>query len=197
MRACKDWVPINYIDLYWVHAWDFTTPVDEVMRVLDDMVRAGKVLYVGIPDTPAWIVSQANTLADQRGWSPFVGPQIEYSADRAHAGAGAAADGQGARYRGGRMVAARRWHVERQVQAQYRTVQGNPTCPNSLVGRLYPDRQELTIAEEMEAVAAEIERPPAQVAINWIRQQKGKGVVIPIIDARKLSQLKDNLAVLD
>ena len=69
----------DYIDLYWVHAWDFMTPVEEVMRGLDDMVRAGKVLYLGISDTPAWIVSQANTLAEVHGWSPFVGLQIEYS----------------------------------------------------------------------------------------------------------------------
>jgi aryl-alcohol dehydrogenase-like predicted oxidoreductase len=69
----------NYIDLYWVHAWDFLTPVEEVMRGLDDLVRAGKVLYVGISDTPAWVVAQANTLAVWRGWTPFVGVQIEYS----------------------------------------------------------------------------------------------------------------------
>ena len=67
----------DYIDLYWVHVWDFMTPVEEVMRGLDDMVRAGKVLYVGISDTPAWIVSQANTLAQVHGWSPFVGLQVE------------------------------------------------------------------------------------------------------------------------
>ena len=69
----------DYIDLYWVHAWDFTTPIEEVMRGLDDLVSAGKVLYVGISDTPAWIVSRANTIADFRGWSPFVGLQIRYS----------------------------------------------------------------------------------------------------------------------
>ncbi len=67
------------IDLFWVHAWDFTTPVEEVMRGLDDLVRAGKVLYVGISDTPAWIISQANTMAELRGWSRFVGLQIRYS----------------------------------------------------------------------------------------------------------------------
>ncbi len=59
----------DYIDLYWVHAWDFLTPVEEVMRALDDQVRAGKVLYVGVSDAPAWIVAQANTLAELRGWS--------------------------------------------------------------------------------------------------------------------------------
>src|SRR5262245_4943553 len=67
------------IDLYWVHLWDFLTPVDEVMRALDDQVCAGKVLYVGVSDAPAWIVAQANTLASCRGWTPFVGLQVEYS----------------------------------------------------------------------------------------------------------------------
>src|SRR5262245_60234114 len=69
----------DYIDLYWVHIWDGFTPVEETMRGLDDLVRQGKVLYVGISDAPAWWVAQANTLAELRGWSRFVGLQIEYS----------------------------------------------------------------------------------------------------------------------
>ena len=69
----------DYIDLLWVHMWDHATPVEEVMRALDDLVASGKVLYVGVSDTPAWIVSEANMLADLRGWSRFVGLQIEYS----------------------------------------------------------------------------------------------------------------------
>jgi aryl-alcohol dehydrogenase-like predicted oxidoreductase len=68
----------DYIDLYWVHIWDQITPVEEVMRGLDDLVR-GQVLYVGISDAPAWWIAQANTLALLRGWSPFIGLQIEYS----------------------------------------------------------------------------------------------------------------------
>src|SRR6202166_4736028 len=69
----------NYIDLYWVHIWDGITPVEEVMRGLDDLVRQGKVLYVGISDAPAWWVAQANTIAELRGWSQFIGLQINYS----------------------------------------------------------------------------------------------------------------------
>src|ERR1700736_4820554 len=69
----------DYIDLYWVHIWDQITPVEEVIRGLDDLIRQGKVLYVGISDAPAWWIAQANTLAQLRGWSPFVGLQIEYS----------------------------------------------------------------------------------------------------------------------
>src|ERR1700723_4742778 len=69
----------DYIDLYWVHIWDAITPVEEVMRGLDDLVCQGKVLYAGISDAPAWWVAQANTLAELRGWTQFVGLQIEYS----------------------------------------------------------------------------------------------------------------------
>jgi aryl-alcohol dehydrogenase-like predicted oxidoreductase len=67
----------DYVDLYWVHARDYWTPVDEVMRGLDDLVKAGKVLYVGISDTPAWVVSHANALADWKGRSPFIGLQLQ------------------------------------------------------------------------------------------------------------------------
>jgi aryl-alcohol dehydrogenase-like predicted oxidoreductase len=69
----------DYIDLYWVHIWDGITPVEEVMRDLDDLVRAGKILYAGISDAPAWWIAQANTLAELRGWTEFIGLQIEYS----------------------------------------------------------------------------------------------------------------------
>jgi aryl-alcohol dehydrogenase-like predicted oxidoreductase len=69
----------DYIDIFWLHAWDFTTPIEEVLRGLDDLVRQGKVLYLGISDTPAWIVSQANAIAHLYGWSAFVATQIEYN----------------------------------------------------------------------------------------------------------------------
>jgi aryl-alcohol dehydrogenase-like predicted oxidoreductase len=69
----------HYIDFLWVHAWDYMTPIEEVMRSLDDMIRCGKVLYVGMSDAPAWIVARANTISEFRGWSPFTGLQIMYS----------------------------------------------------------------------------------------------------------------------
>jgi len=76
-------VNTGYIDLYWLHMWDFTTPVEEVLRGMDDLVRAGKVLYVGISDSPAWVASYATAVAELRGWSRFVGLQAPYSlADR-------------------------------------------------------------------------------------------------------------------
>jgi len=69
----------DYIDILWVHAWDTFTPIEETLRALDDLVRQGKILYIGISDTPAWIISHANILAELRGWTSFSGIQIEYS----------------------------------------------------------------------------------------------------------------------
>jgi aryl-alcohol dehydrogenase-like predicted oxidoreductase len=69
----------DYIDLYWLHSWDQITPVEEVMRAFDDLVRQWKVLYVGVSNAPAWWIARANTLAELRGWSRFIGLQIEYS----------------------------------------------------------------------------------------------------------------------
>ena len=69
----------DYIDLYWLHIWDRITPLEEVMRAFDDLVRQGKILYAGVSDMAAWVVARANTLAELRGWTPFVGLQIEYS----------------------------------------------------------------------------------------------------------------------
>src|ERR1700680_1976756 len=69
----------DYIDLYWQHIWDQITPAEEVMRAFDDLVRAGKILYVGISDAPAWVVAKSNTLAELRGWTRYVGLQINYS----------------------------------------------------------------------------------------------------------------------
>jgi len=69
----------DYIDLLYLHMWDNSTPIEELMRAFDDLVRSGKILYPGISDTPAWIVSSANTLAQLRGWSPFMAYQLEYS----------------------------------------------------------------------------------------------------------------------
>jgi aryl-alcohol dehydrogenase-like predicted oxidoreductase len=180
----------DYIDLYWVHAWDFMTPVEEVMRGLDDMVRAGKVLYVGISDTPAWIVAQANTLAQLQGWSPFVGLQIEYS------------------------LAQR--EPERDLLPMARTFDLGVTAWGPLAGGILsgkyakasksdtvrysgesnpPDERKLRIGETVAKLADEIGRPASQVALNWLRQRQA--LVIPIVGARRASQIQDNLKCLD
>lgn len=183
----------DYIDILWLHAWDFLTPVEEVMRALDDLVRAGKVLYIGISDTPAWIVSQANTLATLRGWTPFIGLQIEYSLlqraperdllPMARAlDIGVTAWGPMA---GGALTG--------KYTSQLQALDSAPKrlSPNS--ARLNPKNTEIT--EMVLEIANEIGKTPSQVALNWVRQQSG--VIIPIVGARKASQLKDNLGSLD
>ena len=69
----------DYVDVYWVHVWDFLTPIEEVMRAFDDLVRSGKVLYVGLSDAPAWVVARGQTLAELHGATPLASVQIQYS----------------------------------------------------------------------------------------------------------------------
>jgi aryl-alcohol dehydrogenase-like predicted oxidoreductase len=178
----------DYVDLFWVHAWDFTTPVEEVMRGLDDLVAAGKVLYVGISDTPAWVVAQANTLADLRGWSRFVGLQIRYSlADRA-------AERDLLPMARSLDIAVTPWSV---LGAGVLTGKYKPGDARTAgrAARWDKTGRDLAIAAEVVAVADEIGRMPSQVAINWVRQQPG--VIIPLIGARTVAQLNDNLGCLD
>jgi aryl-alcohol dehydrogenase-like predicted oxidoreductase len=184
----------DYIDLYWVHIWDQITPVEEVMRGLDDLVRQGKVLYAGISDAPAWWIAQANTLAQLRGWSPFVGLQIEYSL------------------------------VERTVErelipmAKALTIGVTAWSPlasgvltgkyhghgSSEPGRMSSDMMKDFMPEQkrtdrvvaaVKTVSDQAGRSMAQVALAWLRYRPVP--VIPIIGARKLSQLEDNLGSFD
>jgi aryl-alcohol dehydrogenase-like predicted oxidoreductase len=178
----------DYIDLYWVHAWDAVTPLEEMMRALDDMVRAGKILYAGVSDTPAWVVSRANMLAELRGWTPFVGLQVQYSpieraAERDLLPMARALD-----------IAVTPW-----AALGRGILSGKYNRDQSAQGRAANwgavDERNLRIAAEVVAVAEEIGRSPAQVALNWLRQQPG--VIIPIIGARTVEQARDNLGCLD
>jgi aryl-alcohol dehydrogenase-like predicted oxidoreductase len=176
----------DYIDLYWLHAWDFLTPVEEIMRALDDQVRAGKILYVGVSDTPAWIVAQANTLAALRGWMPFVGLQVEYSLVERD--------------------------VERELLPMARAFgmavtpwsplgggvlsgkyNANPTGGGRLANRA--DERTLRIAEGVQQIAQEIGHTPAQVALAWLRSQPG--TIIPLVGSRRVDQFRENLGCLD
>jgi aryl-alcohol dehydrogenase-like predicted oxidoreductase len=184
----------GYIDLYWLHIWDQITPVEEVMRGLDDLVRAGKVLYTGISDAPAWWIAQANTLAHLRGWSRFVGLQIEYSLIERT--------------------------VERELIPMSKALNIGVTAWSPLAngvltgkyhghgsseqGRLSSDMMKQFLPEQqrtdrivaaVKAVSDETGRSMAQVALAWLRYRPVP--VIPIIGARKLSQLQDNLASFD
>jgi len=178
----------DYLDLYWVHAWDFTTPTEEVMRALDDLVRAGKVLHVGISDTPAWVVSRANTLADLRGWTSFVGLQIRYSlidrtAERELLPMARAFD-----------MAVTPWSVLGAGVLTGKYLQNAAATGRAKDGAAKVDRN-LQIAKVVVELASRIGCTPPQVAVSWVRQQAG--VVVPLIGARDCLQLKDNLGALE
>ena len=176
----------DYIDLFYLHAYDFSTPTEEFLRGLDDLVRAGKVLYIGISDTPAWIVSRANTIAELRGWSQFIGLQVEYSllersverdlipmADALEIGITAWAPIAGG------------------------ALSGKYLNQSEDARRLLPvsarlNERAVAIVKEVVAVAQEAGCSPVQVALNWLRKQQAQ--VIPIIGARNATQLAQSLA---
>ena len=171
----------DYVDLLWLHMRDATTPIEEAVRALDDQVRLGKVLYVGISDSPAWLVAQANTLADLRGWSPFVALQLPYSvADR---------------------------DPERELLPMAAAL-GLAVTPWGVLGagaltgkpqqeRRWPEDPTPPIADEVAAVAGEIGCTPAQVAIAWMLARPAPPTIVPIVGTRTADQLTSNLAALD
>jgi len=178
----------DFIDLYWLHAWDFTTPEDEVLRALDDMVRAGKILYIGISDTPAWIVSRMNAIAELRGWTQFVGLQIKYSllertVERELLPMARKLD-----------MAVTPWAV---LGGGILSGKYNENFDEEGRAKIYKSINDdnLRIAAEVIKVAEEIGKTPSQVSLNWVRQQPG--VIVPIIGAKTEKQLKDNLGCLN
>ena len=189
----------DHIDLLYLHIWDSRTPVEEILRTFDDLVRAGKVLYVGVSDLPAWQASRMQAIADLRGWSPLVALQIPYSL------------------------------IERTVERElmpmalemgmgvlpwsplgggvltgkYTTSDLKPGAPglamdsrkniNVMTGRL--SEHGLAIAAVVATIAQELNRTPAQVALAWTLLNPS--VTSPILGARTPAQLADNLGALE
>jgi aryl-alcohol dehydrogenase-like predicted oxidoreductase len=182
----------SYIDLYWMHMWDKFTPIEETMRALDDLVRAGKVRYVGFSDTPAWKTAQAQTIAQFRGWTPLVALQIEYSlVERT--------------VEGELMPMARELGLGVTPWGPLRggALSGKYTRANA--GQLHADRgarvtaylNEPTyrIVDELVRIGREIGATPATVAVAWV--QARAGVASTIIGARTREQLEQNLTAAD
>jgi len=185
---------MDYVDLLWMHVWDELTPIEEVMRAFDDLVRAGKVLYIGISDAPAWWIARANTMAEFRGWTQFVGLQIEYN------------------------LVERTPERELLLMAEVMGLTVTPWSPLAsglLTGKYSKtskkaskeekrlektpqfkalSERNLKIADTVVEVANEAGKSPAQVALNWLRAKRN---MIPIIGARKFSQLEDNMKCVD
>jgi aryl-alcohol dehydrogenase-like predicted oxidoreductase len=176
------------IDIYWVHIWDPNTPIEETMRALDDAVRAGKVLYIGVSDTPAWVVARANTLADWRGWSPLVGIQAPYSLTQRD--------------------------IERELLPMAETTAMSLAAWSPLAGGILSGKftrgdiagasrvaagtiseRDLAIARDVQDVADDLGVTSSQVAIAWTTARSP--AVHPIVGARRLDQLVDNLGAVD
>lgn len=195
MAACEESLrrlQTDYIDLYWMHCWDRFTPIEETMRALDDLVRSGKVRYIGFSDTPAWKVAQAQTTAHFRSWAPLAAIQIEYSLlERTVEGElipmaielglgvtpwsplkSGALSGKYTRGNGGKQKSGRGAWVE-----------------SALTDKTYD------VIEVLLEVAREADTTPARVALAWVQQRPG--VTSTIIGARTLAQLEDNLKALD
>lgn len=190
----------DYIDLYFLHTWDRLTPVEEVMRTLDDLVAQGKVRYVGLSDVPAWYAARAEAIAELRGWEAPCALQMEYSLIA-----------RGLEYefpslcqdRGMGLMA---WSplASGMLSGKYRP---NTTAESQADGRLKttaklatPALQKMTagnwrVVAELERVASELERPMAQVAINWVANRPAVASVI--LGATRLEQLEATLPSLD
>jgi aryl-alcohol dehydrogenase-like predicted oxidoreductase len=182
----------DYIDLYWLHNWDVHTPIEETMAALEDLVRAGKVRYLGVSDTPAWKIAEANVTARFRGWSAFIGLQIEYSL------------------------------IERSVEQELvpmarelglgitpwsplksGALSGKYTRHNA--GQIKADRgffadaflteKTYAVVDELDGIAKAHDSTVARVALAWVQAQPG--VTSTIIGARRLAQLEDNVKALD
>ena len=182
----------DYIDLYWMHAWDRFTPIEETMRALDDLVSAGKVRYVGFSDTPAWKVTQAQVTALLRGWTPLIALQLEYSLIE--------------RTIEGELIPAALelglgvtpWSPLKSgvLSGKYtreNAAQSNPGRGARVVNNL--NEQTFHILDVLGSVAREVGSTHARVALSWV--QARASVASTIIGARTPEQLEDNLGALD
>jgi aryl-alcohol dehydrogenase-like predicted oxidoreductase len=177
----------DFIDVLYLHIWDNITPIDEVLRALDDLIKQGKVTYAAISDTPAWVVAKGNTMAELMGWSQFIALQVEYS------------------------LLARTAERELIPMAKHFGMTVTPWAPlagGALTGkylkgdkgRIKPESKRLdtrseTITKVVMDIAAELGVSESHVALNWTRQQYFS--CIPIVGATKVNQLLDNLKAVD
>ena len=182
----------DYIDLYWLHNWDIHTPIEETMSALEDLVRAGKVRYLGVSDTPAWKIVEANMTAHLRGWAAFIGLQIEYSL------------------------------LERTVEQELvpmalefglgitpwsplksgalsgkytRASAGQVKADRGAFLRSFLNEKTYAVVDALERIARAHDSTVARVALAWVQAQPG--VTSTIIGARRLAQLEDNVQALD
>ena len=195
LRLSMERLNVDYVDLLWVHMWDRTTPIEETLRALDDVVRSGKVHYIGWSDVPAWVVARANTMADLRGWTRFNALQLKYSLiertpERELLPMARELD-----------LAVTPWAIVGAgvLTGKYTRDGGTDGTERLLTdeerARVALNERNLGIAKVLDGVAAEAECTSSQAAIAWMRARPGN--IIPILGARSVAQMEDNLGALD
>ena len=186
----------DYIDLYWMHAWDLVTPVEEVLQSLGDLVRAGKIRYFGFSDVPAWYTAKGAAIATAHSVPAPIALQLEYSLversiEREHLPA-ACDSGLGicpwSPLAGG-FLAGKYQRTDEGATGQGRLIGSNP-----FGNQKFSDRN-WRVLDALQTVAAQVDRPLAQVALAWVSAQSG--ITSPILGASKLEQLHDNLSSLE
>jgi len=183
---------IDYIDLYWMHSWDTFTPIDETMRALDDLVRAGKVRYLGFSDTPAWKVAQAQTIASFRGWAPLIALQIEYSLIER------TVEGELIPMALELGLGVTPWSPLRSGVLSGKYTRENAKTVKADRGERvtqFLDERTYALLDELARIATLHNTTSAAIALAWV--QRRPGVASTIIGARRLDQLEQNLAALD
>ena len=182
----------SYVDLYWMHAFDARTPIEETMRALDDLVREGKVRYVGFSDTPAWKCAEAQMIARMRGWAPLIALQIEYSLlERTVEGElipMAREMGMGVTPWSPLKSGVLSGKYARKDHGKHEAGRG-PWATSALSDKTYD------LLDAMEQIARELSTTVSRVAIAWVIGRSG--VSSTIIGARTMAQLDDNLAATD
>jgi aryl-alcohol dehydrogenase-like predicted oxidoreductase len=188
----------DYIDLLYLHMWDFRTPVDEILRSFDDLVRAGKVLYIGLSDTPAWQASRMQAIAELRGWTQFCALQISYSlvertVEREMIPM-AAEMGMGVcpwSPLGGGVLTGK--YSKADLVPPDMNNLGSRKAINAITGRL--SEHNLGVAEVVGEIAQQLGKTSAQVALAWTLVNPA--VTAPVLGVRTVAQLEDNLGALD
>ncbi|MFI6763790.1 aldo/keto reductase [Micromonospora sp. NPDC050417] len=180
----------DYLDLYWLHNWDRHTPIEETLRTLDDLVRAGRIRYLGFSNTPAWVTAQAQTMALLRGWTPLIALQVEYSL------LARTVEGELAPLALDQGMALVPWSPLKNgfLSGKYRRdTQVTDSARTAYVGG--PSDDEYRVIDAVAGVADELGTSPAAVSLAWLRARQG--TVVPIVGARRVQHLQNNLAALE
>jgi aryl-alcohol dehydrogenase-like predicted oxidoreductase len=181
----------DYIDIYWLHHWDPRTPIEETLRGLEDLVTSGKIRYIGLSDLPAWKVSEAQTIACFRGWSPVIALQLEYSLlERT-------VEGELIPMAQSMGIGVMPWSPLRNGFLSGKYNRDNAGSVDTLRGSLVgaPNEADYVVIDALRAVSDSIGVSPAAVALAWVHSRPGVASIL--IGARRMDQLTANLAALD